>query len=93
MNPTRTSNRSSRARSRAADSARGGSRFSSTASTRSAAPARSGGSGRPASHGRRPAAVQGEFALPVTLTPALPAVEAFADLDMPGQLLAALTRG
>ncbi|KQX44522.1 hypothetical protein ASD97_39460 [Streptomyces sp. Root63] len=88
MNPTRTSNRSSRARSRAADSARGGSRFSSTASTRSAAPARSG---RPASHGRRPAAVQGEFALPVTLTPALPAVETFADLDMPGQLLAALT--
>ncbi|MEV3896583.1 MULTISPECIES: DEAD/DEAH box helicase [Streptomyces] len=88
MNPTRTSNRSSRARSRAADSARGGSRFSSTASTRSAAPARSG---RPASPGRRPAAVQGEFALPVTLTPALPAVETFADLDMPGQLLAALT--
>ncbi|MGX1955900.1 DEAD/DEAH box helicase [Streptomyces anulatus] len=88
MNPTRTSNRSSRARSRAADSARGGSRFSSSASARSAAPARSG---RPASHGRRPAAVQGEFALPVTLTPALPAVERFADLDMPGQLLAALT--
>ncbi|WP_406461477.1 DEAD/DEAH box helicase [Streptomyces sp. NBC_00111] len=89
MNPTRTNNRSSR--SRAADSGRGGSRFNSTASTRSAAPARSGGSGRSAGHGRRPAAVQGEFALPVTVTPALPAVETFADLDMPGQLLAALT--
>ncbi|MEU8702472.1 DEAD/DEAH box helicase [Streptomyces sp. NPDC048680] len=89
MNPTRTNNRSSR--SRAADSGRGGSRFSSTASARSAAPARSGGSGRSAGNGRRPAAVQGEFALPVTVTPALPAVEAFADLDMPGQLLAALT--
>ncbi|MDX3064624.1 MULTISPECIES: DEAD/DEAH box helicase [Streptomyces] len=89
MNPTRTNNRSSR--SRAADSGRGGSRFNSTASTRSAAPARSGGSGRSAGNGRRPAAVQGEFALPVTVTPALPAVEAFADLDMPGQLLAALT--
>jgi superfamily II DNA/RNA helicase len=35
--------------------------------------------------------VQGEFALPKTITPALPAVEAFADLDMPKQLLAALT--
>ncbi|MFJ8884503.1 DEAD/DEAH box helicase [Streptomyces sp. NPDC102402] len=89
MNPTRTNNRSSR--SRATDSGRGGSRFSSTASTRSAAPARSGGSGRSAGNGRRPAAVQGEFALPVTVTPALPAVEAFAHLDMPGQLMAALT--
>ncbi|MFC8230253.1 DEAD/DEAH box helicase [Streptomyces sp. NPDC057287] len=89
MNPTRTNNRSSR--SRAADSGRGGSRFNSTASTRSAAPARSGGSGRSVGHGRRPAAVQGEFALPVSVTPALPAVETFADLDMPGQLLAALT--
>ncbi|MFE9908815.1 DEAD/DEAH box helicase [Streptomyces clavifer] len=89
MNPTRTNNRSSR--NRAADSGRGGSRFNSTASTRSAAPARSGGPGRSAGSGRRPAAVQGEFALPITVTPALPAVEAFADLDMPGQLLAALT--
>jgi superfamily II DNA/RNA helicase len=40
--------------------------------------------------GRRPAAVQGEFALPRTITPALPAVEGFADLDMPAELLAAL---
>jgi superfamily II DNA/RNA helicase len=35
--------------------------------------------------------VQGEFALPKTITPALPGVEAFADLDMPRPLLAALT--
>ncbi|MEV7871146.1 DEAD/DEAH box helicase [Streptomyces sp. NPDC088124] len=42
-------------------------------------------------YGRRPAAVQGEFALPKTITPALPAVEAFADLDMPEQLLSAIT--
>ncbi len=35
--------------------------------------------------------MQGEFALPETITPALPAVEAFADLGMPKQLLAALT--
>jgi superfamily II DNA/RNA helicase len=36
--------------------------------------------------------VQGEFALPRTITPALPAVETFADLDMPRQLLAELHR-
>ncbi|MBT2545705.1 DEAD/DEAH box helicase, partial [Streptomyces sp. ISL-44] len=46
-------------------------------------PARSG-------HGGRRPAVQQEFAVPKTLTPALPAVEAFADLDMPEPLLAAL---
>ncbi|MEU4796338.1 DEAD/DEAH box helicase [Streptomyces sp. NPDC023327] len=43
-------------------------------------------------HSRRPAAVQGEFALPKTITPALPAVENFADLGMPGPLLAELAR-
>ncbi|MEU0003854.1 DEAD/DEAH box helicase [Streptomyces sp. NPDC006314] len=37
----------------------------------------------------RPAA-GGEFALPVTLTEALPAVEAFTDLDLPERLQAAL---
>ncbi|WP_030600153.1 DEAD/DEAH box helicase [Streptomyces fulvoviolaceus] len=40
--------------------------------------------------GRRPAALQGEFALPKTITPGLPAVEAFADLALPARLLAAL---
>ncbi|WP_063730557.1 DEAD/DEAH box helicase [Streptomyces sp. RTd22] len=54
-------------------------------------PCRSGGQSRSRGHGRRPATVQGEFALPETITPALPAVEAFADLGMPKQLLAALT--
>ncbi|MFI6118478.1 DEAD/DEAH box helicase [Streptomyces sp. NPDC051064] len=40
---------------------------------------------------RRPAPAQGgEFALPETLTPALPAVDAFADLDMPAALLKTL---
>ncbi|MEU6675388.1 DEAD/DEAH box helicase [Streptomyces sp. NPDC046925] len=34
--------------------------------------------------------VQGEFALPESITPALPAVEAFADLDMPEALLKTL---
>ncbi|MFE3523897.1 DEAD/DEAH box helicase [Streptomyces sp. NPDC059161] len=50
------------------------------------------GSGRPAA---KPAkgktmAPQGEFKLPESLTPALPAVEAFADLDMPAALLKTL---
>ncbi|MBX9366111.1 DEAD/DEAH box helicase [Streptomyces sp. WAC04114] len=48
-------------------------------------PRRSGGFG---SH-RAP---QGEFALPKTITPSLPAVEAFADLDLPERLLATLGR-
>ncbi|MFD3716982.1 DEAD/DEAH box helicase, partial [Streptomyces sp. NPDC058674] len=77
MNRTRTNDRFSRTRTSSPGSAR--------SAGRSAAPSRSGG------YGRRPAAVQGEFALPKTITPALPAVEAFADLDMPAELLAALT--
>ncbi|MFG2196760.1 DEAD/DEAH box helicase [Streptomyces sp. NPDC048639] len=92
MNPTRTNGRSSRTRSRT-----GGRAFGSAAGTgrgsrfNSPTPSRSGGPRRSDGHRRRPAAVQGEFALPKTITPALPAVEAFADLDMPERLLAALT--
>ncbi|MGW7140253.1 DEAD/DEAH box helicase [Streptomyces xanthophaeus] len=93
MNRTRTNDRSSRTRSRsrtggpatgAATGSERGNRFGSSAPSRSAGPSRSGG------YGRRPAAIQGEFALPKTITPALPAVEAFADLAMPAELLAAL---
>ncbi|GAA4682828.1 DEAD/DEAH box helicase [Streptomyces chumphonensis] len=51
---------------------------------------RSGGGGRSGGAGRRPVPVQGEFALPRTVTPPLPAVESFADLDMPAPLLTAL---
>ncbi|MEV7054696.1 DEAD/DEAH box helicase [Streptomyces microflavus] len=50
------------------------------AAARSKAPAR-----------RRATPPQGEFALPEMVTPALPAVEAFADLDMPAALLKTLT--
>ncbi|WP_405686478.1 DEAD/DEAH box helicase [Streptomyces sp. NBC_00057] len=66
---------------------------------RSQSPGRQGGQGggrygapdrRSGGFGRRPAAKQGEFAPPKTITPALPAAEAFADLDMPAPLLAAL---
>ncbi|MFD7019296.1 DEAD/DEAH box helicase [Streptomyces sp. NPDC059161] len=83
MNRTRTNapnDRFSRTRTRSANSGapRGGGRPAST--------------GRPGGYGRRPSSPQGEFALPVTTTPALPAVEAFADLAMPEQLLAALGR-
>ncbi|WP_030586737.1 DEAD/DEAH box helicase [Streptomyces anulatus] len=39
---------------------------------------------------RRATPPQGEFALPETVTPALPSVEAFADLDMPAALLKTL---
>ncbi|KUO19806.1 DEAD/DEAH box helicase [Streptomyces dysideae] len=84
MNRTRTNDRFARARNGSAASGRGGGRFGSSAASRSGGPSRSGG------YGRRPAAIQGEFALPKTITPALPAVEGFADLDMPGELLAAL---
>ncbi|MFE7897188.1 DEAD/DEAH box helicase [Streptomyces sp. NPDC057424] len=58
-------------------------------------PRKSGGgstASRPAGGGRggrRPAPSR-EFTPPVTVTPALPAVEAFADLDLPERLLAAL---
>ncbi|NEA07519.1 DEAD/DEAH box helicase, partial [Streptomyces sp. SID10692] len=45
-----------------------------------------GGSGRRSASG-----VKGEFALPVTVTPALPAVETFGELEMPAPLKAALT--
>ncbi|GAB2864401.1 DEAD/DEAH box helicase [Streptomyces deserti] len=63
----------------------GGPSGNRSAGNRSSAPRRS-----KSSYGRRPAAPQGEFALPVTTTPALPAVEAFADLDLPAPILAAL---
>ncbi|GAB7105481.1 DEAD/DEAH box helicase [Streptomyces phaeofaciens JCM 4814] len=86
MNRTHTNDRSARTRKGGADAGKGGSRFGSPAPRRSSGPARSGG------YGRRPAPVQGEFALPTTITPALPAVEGFADLGMPEQLLAELGR-
>ncbi|MEE1764699.1 DEAD/DEAH box helicase [Streptomyces sp. SP18BB07] len=50
---------------------------------------RSGGPRRSQSYGNRQT-VQGEFAPPKTVTPALPAVESFADLAMPARLLATL---
>ncbi|MBW1597715.1 DEAD/DEAH box helicase [Streptomyces sp. JJ38] len=83
MNRTRTNNRSARPRNGAV-AGKNGNRFGSSA------PSRSDGRSRNKGHGRRPAAPQGDFALPKTITPALPAAEHFADLDMPAELLAAL---
>ncbi|RSO03405.1 DEAD/DEAH box helicase [Streptomyces sp. WAC 06783] len=85
MNRTRTNDRFDRTRSAGAASGKGAGRSGST-------PRRSGGPNRSGGHGRRPAAVQGEFALPRTITAALPAVDSFADLGMPEQLLAELGR-
>ncbi|MER6678300.1 DEAD/DEAH box helicase [Streptomyces sp. NPDC000983] len=91
MNPTRTNGRSSRTRrkgDRTYDSSVGtgwGDRSGASVARRSGGPSRSGG------YGRRPAAVQGEFAPPKTITPALTAVENFADLTLDQRLLDALT--
>ncbi|MEU1272566.1 DEAD/DEAH box helicase [Streptomyces sp. NPDC005799] len=51
---------------------------------------RSGARRRPKGPDSRQAAPRGEFTLPKTIEPALPAVESFAELAMPAPLLAAL---
>ncbi|MEU3374898.1 DEAD/DEAH box helicase [Streptomyces sp. NPDC006711] len=71
----RTNDRSTAARRGGADR---GARF------RPQGAGRSGGA-------RRPSAPQGEFALPVTITPPLPAVEHFGDLDLPAPVLELLS--
>ncbi|WP_371578616.1 DEAD/DEAH box helicase [Streptomyces sp. NBC_01314] len=65
-------------------SAKNGSARNGAAKNGSAQNGRSRRGGRPA------AATGGEFALPVTVTPALPAVEAFDELELPAQLLETL---
>ncbi|MFF3093733.1 DEAD/DEAH box helicase [Streptomyces cyaneofuscatus] len=61
------------------------------ATTQAASNPRGGSAARSKAPARRRAAPpQGEFALPEMVTPALPAVEAFADLDMPAALLKTL---
>ncbi|MFF2325993.1 MULTISPECIES: DEAD/DEAH box helicase [unclassified Streptomyces] len=65
------------------------SRGRGTAPAKATAKGSGKGSGK-ASARRRATPPQGEFALPETMTPALPAVEAFAELDMPAALLKTL---
>jgi superfamily II DNA/RNA helicase len=88
MNRTTRTNDSHSRTGGSTGSSRGGavrSRSSRPSSaSRTGTPGRSGGG-----HGRR-SAPRGEFALPVTTTPALPPAAEFADLDMPAPLLAAL---
>ncbi|MER7925884.1 DEAD/DEAH box helicase [Streptomyces sp. NPDC096057] len=85
MNRARTNDRFSRKRNGNPESGKsGGYRSAAPSGNRSGAPRRS------RSGGGRPAALQGEFAPPKTITPGLPAVESFAELDMPAKLLAAL---
>jgi superfamily II DNA/RNA helicase len=92
MNRTRSTGGSS-ARSRADRGAAGsagsarGSRFRSETRRQSPRPATGRKSG---GQGARPTARRQEFALPVTVTEPLPAVESFAELDMPERLLTAL---
>ncbi len=83
MNRTRTNDRYARTRNGATVPGRNGGRFGSPP------PSRTGGPNRAQGRGHRPAP-QGEFALPETVTPALPAAADFAELDMPAELLAAL---
>jgi superfamily II DNA/RNA helicase len=87
---TRTNDRYSRTRSGGSSGSGGYGRGAGAGSGRGG---RSGSqsSNRSGGYGRRPAAQQGEFALPVTVTPALPAVETFAELDLPSPLLKMLT--
>ncbi|MBD0737187.1 DEAD/DEAH box helicase [Streptomyces sp. CBMA29] len=90
MNRTsRTNDRFSRTRT--GGSSRTGGSGSGSGSGRSGGQSRNGGGSRSGGYGRRPSAPQGEFALPVTVTPPLPAVESFAELDLPDAVLNALT--
>ncbi|MEU7104903.1 DEAD/DEAH box helicase [Streptomyces sp. NPDC046215] len=82
---TRTNDRSSRARKGGGEGAYAGRGYRAQAQGRPGGPGRSGGGGR------RPAARQGEFALPVTLTPALPPAATFGELDLPAEVLTALS--
>ncbi|WP_055694512.1 DEAD/DEAH box helicase [Streptomyces prasinopilosus] len=85
---------SSRSRTdKAPGSGRGGRARSQGSGGRQGGPSRGAAAkgGRGNGRGGRPAPAGGEFAPPVTLTPALPPVEAFTELDMPERMLAALT--
>ncbi|MEU6848483.1 DEAD/DEAH box helicase [Actinacidiphila alni] len=88
MNRTGTNSRSSRTRKSHVHVHVGSGKSSHSGSPtagRSGGPAPSAGRGN-----MRPGRAPGEFALPRTTSPVLPAVERFADLDMPATLVAAL---
>ncbi|AKN70355.1 DEAD/DEAH box helicase [Streptomyces sp. PBH53] len=87
MNRTRRTGGSTTSRFRPDRGSARGSRFrGQEAGRQGSRPA----TGRQAGQGARSTARRQEFALPVTLTEPLPAVETFEELDMPARLLAAL---
>ncbi|KNE81870.1 MULTISPECIES: DEAD/DEAH box helicase [Streptomyces] len=91
MNRTaRTQDRYSRPRTGGGSAPYGAGRSAGQGPRRSGG-GRPGGSGGSGGYGRRPAGPQGEFALPVTVTPALPPVEDFAALGLPDGVLKTLT--
>ncbi|KES08352.1 DEAD/DEAH box helicase [Streptomyces toyocaensis] len=83
MTQARANNRTARARS-------GGQGFSKGGGRTGAAAHRAGAQRRSKGSPGRGTAVTGEFALPVTSTPALPAVQAFDELALPAEMLATL---
>jgi superfamily II DNA/RNA helicase len=90
-----SSTRSTRSTERGAHQRGGsGSRFSGTADSgyRSGGGRRSGAPAGPSGPSGRQGSSRTEFALPVSTTPVLPAVENFSELDMPQALLTTLTR-
>ncbi|MFD5581795.1 ATP-dependent helicase, partial [Streptomyces pseudogriseolus] len=87
MTQARANDRSGRNRS-AGKGAPRGVRRSGAAGGRGGAPRQGQGKGKGGA-GRR-TVTSGEFALPETITPALPAVEAFEDLGLPDAMLATL---
>ncbi|GJF33685.1 DEAD/DEAH box helicase [Kitasatospora sp. NE20-6] len=101
---SRSSYQNSNSRSAAGSRAGGsgyGSRFGSGSGSNSGSGygsssgsgSRYGGASRSSGSARRQgSSVQGEFAMPVSTTPSLPAVESFDELDMPKALLQTLTR-
>ncbi|MCF2526579.1 DEAD/DEAH box helicase [Yinghuangia soli] len=100
MNRTRNNDRVPRGRSAGSGGGtggggRGGRRFGSGSGGRSGSGGGSSYGGRSGGRNnsggaRRQPSVAREFALPVTVTPGLPPVAAFADLDMPKAMLTAL---
>ncbi|MFI6848916.1 DEAD/DEAH box helicase [Kitasatospora sp. NBC_00085] len=86
-------NRSSRSPYQSAGSRSGGSASGGRSARGNGSAPRSGGGRRPSgARGRQSSAPQGEFAMPVSTTPSLPAVESFDELDMPKALLSTLAR-
>ncbi|MER7709534.1 DEAD/DEAH box helicase [Streptomyces werraensis] len=86
MTQARANDRSGRTRSAYQGAPKGGGRRFGGAGGRGGAPRQGQGKG---GSGRR-TVTPGEFALPETITPALPPVEAFEDLGLPGEMLATL---